>query len=40
MLARDLEELKFESATRWCAGFELHAHLISRANLARTPDQR
>src|SRR6266704_1984739 len=36
----ETEELKFakrDTLVRW---FELHAHLISRANLARTPDQR
>src|SRR5437773_5486346 len=36
----ETEELKFEKRDTLVRWFELHAHLISRANLARTPDQR
>src|SRR5881392_1367404 len=36
----ETEELKFEKRDTVVRWFELHAHLISRANLARTPDQR
>src|SRR6266404_1596356 len=36
----ETEELKFEKRDTLVRWFELHAHLISRVNLARTPDQR
>src|ERR1700719_389874 len=36
----ETEELEFEKRDTLVRWFELHAHLISRANLARTPDQR
>src|SRR5438477_472869 len=36
----ETEELEFEKRDTLVRWFELHARLISRANLARTPDQR
>ena len=36
----ETEELKFEKRDTLVRWFELHAHLISRANLVRTRDQR
>jgi len=36
----ETEELEFEKRDTLVRWFELHAHLISRATLARTPDQR
>src|SRR5438067_339456 len=37
---QETEELEFEKRDTLVRWFELHARLISRANLARTPDQR